>query len=426
VASLPIARPATAGAWEPSPGVLLTLLLALHVVNHIDRNLVASLAPQIIADLALSRSQFALIAGLAFSLVYAALALGSGLLADRLGHVRVLTAGAGGWSVFTAACGLATGFWSLLALRPFVAAGEATLVPTATNIILARTPQSGRATATGIFFVGIPLGIGASYLVAATLAPLIGWRACFFVMGGLGLALTLAVGRLRNERVAATTGSRARLQGWWRLMCRNARLRYATCAIVLFHAHMATAAFTQLWLTSDKGFGAARAASLYGGMFIVLGIAGAAGSGALTDWLHRRHGVDRAKSLALIMLVLAPNLLAYRLAPGGSLLMLIGMAASVMFFTASYGPCFAVIEKELPPELKATATGINMLLINVLMIGGLALVIGMASDALAARSIANSWTWPLLGADLLAMTGIIALLAAVHGRPSAMEENKLL
>lgn len=406
---------------------LLALFLGLHIINHIDRNLVASFAPQIISDLALSRGAFGLIAGLAFSLVYAATALASGLLADRIGRVRVLTAGVGTWSVFTAACGLAAGFWSLLALRPFVAAGEATLVPTASNIILARTPRRARATATGIFFMGIPLGMGASYLVAALLGPALGWRNCFFLMGCVGVAATLAVSRVHDttqvapddDHPPATAPSAGRLQAWWALIRTNARLRNASLGVVLLHAHMATAAFTQLWLVADKGLPATRAASIYGMVFIVFGTLGAAGSGALTDWLHRRRGTDRARSLALLLLGLAPLILAYRLAPGGSPLMFAGMAASALYFTSAYGPCFAIIEQELPPELKATATGINMLLINVVMIGALAIGIGLASDALARRGVAQSWTWPLLAADLVAMTGIAALLACNRHRPSA-------
>lgn len=415
-----MARLATLPATGARPGQLLALFLAMHVINHVDRHLVASLAPQIMADLALSRGQFAFIAGLAFSLVYAVAALGAGLLADRIGHARVLAAGVGTWSLFTAACGLATGFWSMLAMRPLVAAGEATLVPTATSIILERTPPAARATATGIFFMGIPLGIGASYLVAAVLGPALGWRRCFLLMGALGLAATLVMLRLHNRPArGAATPSGARLRHWWALLRTRPRLRLASLAIVMLHAHMATAAFTQLWLTTDKGLGAARAASLYGGMFILFGMVGAAGAGAFTDQLQRR-GVDRARALALLLLALVPLLLCYRLAPGGSELMLAGMAASVIFFTAAYGPCFAIIEQELPAEVKATATGINMLLINVVMIGGLGLVIGMASDALAAQGIAGSWTWPLLGADALAFTGIIALLACPPQRAATV------
>lgn len=61
---------------------------------------------------------------------------------------------------------------------------------------------------------------------------------------------------------------------------------------------------------------------------------------------------------------------------------------------------FLVIEQELPVHLKASSTGLNMLTLNFLMIGGLALGIGVASQGLAESGSAASWTIPLLGADL--------------------------
>lgn len=120
-----------------TPWGLLCFFLLLHVINQIDRQLVASFASDIMRDLDLSRSQFALIAGMAFSGVYAVSAVAAGVLADRIGRVPVLASGVGVWSLFTGLAGMAQGFWTMLAARPFVAAGEATLVPTATNIILA-------------------------------------------------------------------------------------------------------------------------------------------------------------------------------------------------------------------------------------------------------------------------------------------------
>ena len=108
---------------------LLLFFLLLHVINQIDRQLAAAFAGDIMHDLSLSRSQFALIAGLAFSGVYAVAAVAAGLLADRIGRVPVLTTGVGVWSLFTGLAGMAQGFWTMLGARPFVAAGEATLVP---------------------------------------------------------------------------------------------------------------------------------------------------------------------------------------------------------------------------------------------------------------------------------------------------------
>jgi hypothetical protein len=57
------------------------------------------------------------------------------------------------------------------------------------------------------------------------------------------------------------------------------------------------------------------------------------------------------------------------------------MAASVLFMTMLYGPVFTVIEAELPRHLKATATGINILALSILMIGGLAIA-GRRPDCL--------------------------------------------
>jgi predicted MFS family arabinose efflux permease len=248
-----------------APWGLVSFFLLLHVVNQIDRQLVASFASDIMRDLALSRSQFALIAGLAFSSVYAVTAVAAGLLADRIGRVRVLTTGVGVWSLFTGLAGLAQGFWTMLAARPFVAAGEATLVPTATNIILIRTPERSKAAAVGLFFAGIPLGIGGSFLIAGVLGPTLGWRGCFLLMAGLGILATLAVSRVKDaapsQAVQHSMGGQ--LAEWWQLFRTNPRLRWASAGLVVLHAHVATSPFVQLWLHDDKGMAKADANSLY-------------------------------------------------------------------------------------------------------------------------------------------------------------------
>lgn len=238
-----------------TPWGLVVFLLLLHLINQVDRQLVASFASDIMRDLDLDRAQFALIAGLAFSSVYAVTAVAAGLLADRLGRVRVLTGGVAIWSLFTGLAGLAQGFWTMLAARPFVAAGEATLVPTATNIILARTPERSKAAAIGLFFAGIPLGIGSSFLIASLLGPILGWRGCFLVMASLGVFAAFAVSRVRDKtpKLAELPTIRGQLAEWWSLFRTNPRLRWASLAIVFLHGHVATSPFVQLWLLEDKG-----------------------------------------------------------------------------------------------------------------------------------------------------------------------------
>ncbi len=69
------------------------------------------------------------------------------------------------WSLLTAASGLARNFWQLFAVRLGVGVGEASCAPAAISLIgdLYRTEQRARATA--IFMMGLPIGLGLSFLV---------------------------------------------------------------------------------------------------------------------------------------------------------------------------------------------------------------------------------------------------------------------
>ena len=39
--------------------------------------------------------------------------------------------------------------------------------------------------------LGIPIGAGLSLIIAGYLGPLIGWRMCFYILGGIGLIFAL-------------------------------------------------------------------------------------------------------------------------------------------------------------------------------------------------------------------------------------------
>ena len=144
--------------WRPFG--LLLLFLLLHVLNQVDRSLIASFGPEIVAELDLTRTQFSIVSGLAFTVPYALTALTAGVLADKYGRTRIMAAGLATWSAFTALSGLARSFLTLAAVRPFVATGEATLVPTATALLSEKFPVARRATAIGVFFMGLPRGAG--------------------------------------------------------------------------------------------------------------------------------------------------------------------------------------------------------------------------------------------------------------------------
>ncbi|MCE2843291.1 MAG: MFS transporter, partial [Novosphingobium sp.] len=267
-----------------------------------------------------------------------------------------------------------------------------------------------------LFFAGIPLGIGGGFLIAGALGPMLGWRGTFLLMGGLGIIALAALVRLKDaspdlSHRPTMAGNLAALLAVFRA---KPRALWASLAIVVAHFHTATSPFVQLWLTSEKGYAPGAAAQLYGLMFVTFGLLGTFGAGLLGDWAKRRFGLDRAATMFVLLLLLAPLLVLYRLTPGGTPLFLLGMAGSILFMTVIYGPIFAIIEELLPPQLKATSTGLNMLVLNILAIGGGALLIGVVSERLVAAGSAQSWTLPLLGADGLALLAVVFIFLAMR------------
>ena len=188
---------------------LLVLLAALNILNFVDRFLIQGFAVDLMADLHLSHLQFTLLTGFAFTLFYTVAGLFTGALADRVHRPRLIAAGLGTWTLLTAATGLVAGFVQLAALRTFTGIGEATLTPAALGLIADTQSPRRRALATGIYYLGAPVGIGGAFLLAGALGPVIGWRRSFMALGAAGLLLALVVATVREPRAAGQAHANA-------------------------------------------------------------------------------------------------------------------------------------------------------------------------------------------------------------------------
>lgn len=396
---------------------LLGLFLLLHILNQVDRNLIASFGPEIITELGLSRTEFGIVTGISFTAAYAVMALSAGLLADRFGRTKIMAFGLAIWSGFTALSGVARSFLTLAGVRPFVATGEATLVPTATAILAEKFTPDRRATAIGIFFMGLPLGVGASFFIAGKLGPVFGWRAIFVGLGVIGLLLSLLVLMVRDHKPVSPDNGTADADGdaptarmllvdLGKELRGNTDLRLSLAGAILMHVYLAGSPFVKLWLVEERGFQASAIASTYGLAVIVFGVLGAAFGGVASDWYARRFAGGRAMFLALFIAVLAPFIIAFRFAEPASMLFYAGMAAGIMFFSSFYGPAFALLQSAAPERLRATATGLSMLLVNVVALGMGSLAIGVASDLLAQQGSSNALTAPLFVADMVSLLTI--------------------
>ena len=177
----------------------LGLLCVVYVVNFVDRQVLSILLQSIKEDLGLSDLQLGLLSGTAFGLFYATLGIPIARLADRFSRKGVIAVCLALWSAMTALCGTASGFATLLLYRVGVGVGEAGGSPPAHSMISDYFPPERRASALGVFSLGVPLGILVGFLAGGWLDEALGWRLAFVVVGLPGVVLAVVVALTLRE-----------------------------------------------------------------------------------------------------------------------------------------------------------------------------------------------------------------------------------
>jgi MFS family permease len=167
-------------------GWVALLLFTLSLINYIDRVTLSFAAGPISQEFGLSSVTLGYLFS-SFLWTYTLFLLPMGTLVDRFGAKRVVGCGLGLWSLATAATGLAGSFPVLIGTRLAMGAGEASSNPAGARVIREWIPASERGTLNGIFNSGSYAGPALCALVAGPIIALFGWRALFFVAGGIGL-----------------------------------------------------------------------------------------------------------------------------------------------------------------------------------------------------------------------------------------------
>src|ERR1700681_1694906 len=145
----------TKPAWNAS--FALFILFAINLLNFFDRQLPGALAEPIRKEFHLSDTALGLL-GTVVTLMYAAVGLPLGRLADKWYRTRLIAIGTALWSLLTAASGLAQNYAQLFASRLGVGLGEATCAPAGQSLIGDLYPPEQRARAMGAFIFGLPAG----------------------------------------------------------------------------------------------------------------------------------------------------------------------------------------------------------------------------------------------------------------------------
>jgi MFS family permease len=311
----------------PSPSLaihrryVLLLLFCSYSLAFVDRGLVSVTGPLLEQDLALSDTQFGLLAGSAFVLLYSACGVPVGFLADRYDRRALIAAGLAIWSLMTALCGLSRSYGGFFCARMGVGLGESCLVPAGVSLIASITPRGHAGRSIAIFLMGATVGNGIAQLGggeflrrlpailpwSTTLAGLAPWRRLFLLASLPGILLAALVLTVRDApRLAAPQRPVAAFQEAFRIIGRHAGpygYLTATTACILILAQT-PAAWATLFYARSFGLAPASSATLVGVCLLSSAPLGQWLGGALIDELDAR-GFRSAPLIAQLVFALA-------------------------------------------------------------------------------------------------------------------------
>jgi MFS family permease len=167
------------------------------MLDSFDVTLFALVLPAIRADLGLSTAAGGALGSVAL-LAAAAGGVGFGWLADRFGRTRALMLSVALYSVFTAACGLATSFTQFVVFRIFLGFGMGGEWASGATLVSETWSAEHRGKALALMQSAWAIGYALAAAVNFVVQPAFGWRAVFFV-GILPAFLTIWVRRNVRE-----------------------------------------------------------------------------------------------------------------------------------------------------------------------------------------------------------------------------------
>lgn len=372
----------------------LLLLILVYASSFVDRIIIAVVGQAIKVEMNLSDLQLGLLGGLAFSIFYTTLGIPIARLADRFNRVVLISLSIIAWSAMTALCGTAGAYWQLLLYRLGVGIGEAGSTPTSHSLISDQFPPQRRATALAIYALGPPIGVIAGALGGGWIVQHLGWRPVFFVVGLPGLVLgCLAFLTLREPKRGAHDAVEARVATevpplktvFSVLMGSRLFVQMLLGTVIGAFAQYGINLFIPIYLTRVFGMSFAQAGLVFGLIVGVGGIIGNAMGGYSADWasVHDRRWYAWVPAVGTF--VGFPLMVVAFLMPSNWPVVVALLFVATVLLNMWNGPTFAVVHGLVEPRMRATASALVFLLMNLIGQGFGPAAIGFLSDRFANR-----------------------------------------
>jgi MFS family permease len=347
------------------PRTALIVLTALNLLNYVDRNVLFAVQPLVQDEFHLTNVQIGYLTS-AFLGFYTLAAPFVGPLADRYSRKAIIALGGIFWSGLTLLTAVTHTYTELLIRHTLVGVGEATFVTIAPTFVADLFAEERRGRILGVFYLAIPVGSAAGYLLGGNLAPHYGWRFPFYIAAAPGFLLALGVLFLKEpERGQFDSLTETPERGTLFGLLRNPAFLTSTLG-------MAAMTFSlggiQVWmpkfLYSDRGYTLAQANFAFGIIIVVDGIVASLAGGWLGDYLLPRMKSSYYLISAASMLLGVPVMIVALFVKGP--LMIPAIAVAAFFLLLNTAPLNAAVINSVGAHIRVTAIAVNIFIIHLL------------------------------------------------------------
>ena len=369
--------------------IMLLMLAFIYSLNYLDRQIVVILQEPIKADFKLADWELGLLTGGAFGLFYTSMGIPIAHIIDRgINRVRLISGFTAAWSIMTALCGLSRSFAQFFGARMGVGMAEAGFAPAAHSLISDLYTARERPAATGLFAVGVPVGVMAGLIIGGVVAQMADWRTALLVAGIPGVLVALLFPLLGREPKRGATEATPHLEEEIRVgFFEGLRVLGRRRALVHVIAGSAAIAFAQSGINSwfpsflirTHGLSLAQVGLSLG---LISGIFGAIGTWA-GGWQATRLGGKGLQGMLWVpiigLLLCAPLYLAVlNLGDGRSALIL--LILPILLGALWTAPSIALTQSLAPVAMRARASAVYIVAANLVGVSMGPLAAGALSD----------------------------------------------
>lgn len=407
---------------------VLIVMMLVYTINIADRYVMSTVLEPIRKDLGLSDGQVAFLTGVSLALFYVTMGLPLSWVADRYNRRNLLAASIAIWSVMTAFCGLAVGYWQLLLARIGVGIGEAGGTPPCNTIVADYFPPDRRTMAMTVFALGAPIGAWLGADMAGQVANAYGWHAAFFVLGVPGVLLALVIMLTikeppRGRFDAPMEGEAPDFMTTMRFMLSQK----AAIHTMMGSGVSALWGWGLMWFTPafiERSYGLPVGGG--GGVLAPIHLIGGIGASLLTAWLFAQPSYTNPRKVLRVLgvvtaLATIPSFIAYYTHSLETARLMWWIFIPAIYFYI--GPAFALGQNFAPPKMRAMFIAVSLLVANVFNLIVAPQAVGWMSDYFAGggEPTAASLRMALL---VLAPTGFWAAWHYWRAEALAIEDQK--